>query len=159
MVQRRSHDNARVVRRNPGRRDNAPIRKRRPPSTVPDALFAVGAVFWTMALVFFASSYLSENVTAGDAGRLLARIFAGALFISGLFVVLLALALIRDDRIDPGEYVFPVCLGVIVGALEAWLFLLPAGEWLFLPLLLLVFALRPVRRATSRWLRPARTVR
>ncbi|MCK9520482.1 MAG: hypothetical protein M0R74_15880 [Dehalococcoidia bacterium] len=155
MGQRSRPQDARVTRPNPGRRDNAPIRKRKPSSGIPDVLFAFGAVAWTMAFVFFAASFFDEEVTAGDAGRVLARIFAAALFISGLFIILLGVALLRDDRGRLDHYVFPICLGMVVGALEAYLFLLPAGEWLFAPLLLLVFAVRPVRRLFGRWLRPS----
>ena len=135
----------RVTRRTTPRRDNAPIRKRKSPGTLPDLLFAIGAAGWSMAFVLFIASFMDDNVTAGDAGRLLARIFAGALFISGLFVILLGLSLMRSTELHLEDYIFPVSLGVVVGALEAWLFLLPAGQWLFLPMLLLVFALRPVR--------------
>lgn len=98
-----------------------------------------------MAFILFVASFLSENVTAGDAGRLLARIFAGALFISGLFVFLLGLSFVRGDSLRLEEYIIPICVGIVIGAIEAWLFLQPAGEWLWAPLLLLVFTLRPVR--------------
>lgn len=157
MAQRGRQHDVSASRRTTGRRDNAPIRKRKPSSSVPDVLFACGAVAWTMAFVFFVASFFDEEVTAGDAGRVLARIFAGALFLSGLFIILLGVALLRDDRSRLDHYVFPICLGMVVGALEAYLFLLPAGEWLFAPLLLLVFAIRPVRRLFGRWLRPAQT--
>lgn len=155
MVRETRQQNVRAARRNPGRRDNAPIRKRKPATGVPDVLFAFGAVAWTMAFIFFVASFFDDNVTAGDAGRVLARIFAGALFLAGLFVVLLGVALLREDRGRVDQYVFPICLGMAIGALEAYLFLLPAGEWLWAPLLLMVFALRPVRRILGRWLRPA----
>gem|GEM_PF-2654954 len=144
-----------MVRRNPGRRDNAPIRKPKPPSTIPDVLFACGAVAWTMAFIFFVASLFDPKVLSGDAGQVLARIFAGALFVSGLFIVLLGVALLGENRGNLERFVFPICLGMTVGALEAYLFLLPAGEWLWAPLLLLIFALRPVRRLFWRWSRPA----
>lgn len=143
------------MRRNAARRDNAPIRKRKPAPILPDLLFAAGATAWAMALIFVFASFLSDNVTAGDAGRMLARIFAGALFVSGLFVVLLGVALLRDDRGNINHYVVPMSIGTAAGALEAYLFLLPAGEWLWAPPLLLVLALRPIRSGFSRVLHPA----
>ncbi len=155
MVSKSRQHDARIVRRNPGRRDNAPVRKRKPPSTVPDVLFALGAVAWTMAFIFFVASLFDPEVTAGDAGQVLARIFAGALFVSGLFIILLGAALLGENRGSLDQYVIPVCLGMTVGALESYLFLLPAGEWLWAPPLLLIFALRPVRRLFGRWVRPA----
>jgi hypothetical protein len=141
-----------VRRRNAGgqRRENAPIRRRRPATTVPDVLFGIASMLWTMALVFLIASFANNNVTAGDAGRILARMFAGALIVAGLFVGALGFALLRDDRQQVDHYTIPIALGAIVGAAEAWLFLVPAGKWLPLPPILLLFTLRPLRHAISR---------
>ena len=137
-------------RPNAARRDNAPINKRRPATTVPDVLFAIAAMLLTMAAVFLFASFANSNVPAGDAGRYLARIFAGALVVSALFTGALGVALLRDDRQVVDHYTVPISLGVIAGALESYLFLLPAGQWLWAPLLLLVFAVRPLRRFVAR---------
>lgn len=154
MVQR-GQQPARVVRRPGARRNNAPIRRRKPAPILPDVLFAMGAMAWAMALIFAFASFLSDNVTAGDAGRMLARVFAAALFVSGLFVILLGVALLRDDRANIEHYVVPMSIGTAAGALEAYLFLLPAGEWLWAPPILLVLALRPVRSGFGRIVHPA----
>jgi hypothetical protein len=137
------------VTRRPGapRRNNAPIRPQRTPATtVPDLLFALAAAAWMMALIFLIASFLSADVTAGEAGRLLARLFAGALFMAGLFVALLGVGLLREERGDFDHYLVPIVVGIVIGALEATLFLIPAGILLWVPFLLLTFVLRPIRR-------------
>lgn len=150
MEQRRGPRPAVVRRPNAARRDNAPINKRRPATTVPDIMFAIAAALLTMAVVFLFASFANKDVTAGDAGRYLARIFAAALAVSGLFTAALGVALLRDDRQVADHYTIPISLGVIAGAAESYLFLLPAGNWLWAPLLLLVFAFRPLRRFVAR---------
>lgn len=104
-----------------------------------------------MAAVFVLSSYLDSNVTVGEAGKVLARMFAAMLAVTGLFAFLLALVLLRDERRRLDHYVVPIVVGCLIGALEASLFLWPADKLLFLPFLLLVFVLRPVRRRVARW--------
>lgn len=143
----------------PPRRDNAPVRKRRPATGVPDILFAFAATAWAMAATFLVASFLPGDATAGDAGRALARIFAAALFLSGLFVFLLGVGLLRDDRWQADHYRVPLVVGAVVGVLDAVLFLWPAGNLLFLPFVLIVFALRPVRRQLARWFQPGESGR
>ncbi|MGI8927768.1 MAG: hypothetical protein ACR2HN_14165 [Tepidiformaceae bacterium] len=126
------------------------MRRRRPATSIPDLLFAVAAAAWTMAVIFFAASFFDDNVTAGDAGRVLARIFAGSLFVSGLFLGLLGVGLLRDDVRQSDHYVVPLLLGAVIGALESVIFLLPAEELLIAPFALLIFAFRPVRRWVAR---------
>jgi hypothetical protein len=109
-----------------------------------------------MAVVFFAASFFNDDVTAGSAGSTLARLFAGSLAITSLFLFLLGYALLRDERSRADHFVFPMLLGIVIGALVAWLFLLPAANLLFAPFLLLVLLLRPVRRYVSRRLTPTR---
>lgn len=99
-----------------------------------------------MAMVFFAASFFDGDVTAGDAGRILARMFAAALLVAGLFMFLLALVLLRDDRDRAGHIVFPVAVGIAMGLLASLLFLELYFELLFLPFLLLIVVFRPVRR-------------
>ncbi len=141
-----------------GRRNNAPIRPRRPATTVPDLLFALTAAAWTMAVTFFIASFLSDEVTAGEAGRLLARLFALALFITGLFMGLLGFGLLRDERDQADHYTVPVAVGIIIGGIEAVMFLIPTGEFLWAPFVLLVFVFRPVRRHLSRMMNPGRSL-
>jgi len=132
------------------RRNNAPIKPPRPATTVPDVLFACASTCFTMAVIFLIASFFSDDVTSGSAGKVLARFFAGTLLVSGLFLFALGYGLLRDERSNVDHYSFPIALGIVVGGLESFLFLLPAGQFLLAPLLLLVLAFRPVRRRLGR---------
>ena len=137
------------------RRNNAPIRPRRAATSVPDVMFALAAAGWAMALLFFLASYVNEDVTVGEAGRVLARMFAGALAIASAFTFMLGLVLLRDERGEADHYIIPMVIGTLMGALASLLFLTLHFELLFLPFLLVIFVLRPVRRR----LFPRRTAR
>jgi hypothetical protein len=118
---------------------------------VPDLLFAFGMCLLVMAFVFFAASFTDEDLSSGDAGTDLARIFAGTLLISALCAFAMGTLLLRDDRNQLDHYVTPLIVGAIIGGLEATAFLNPAGPlWLLAPFLLFIFVLRPVRRTVSR---------
>ena len=132
------------------RRENAPIRRQRPATVVPDFLFAIAMTTWTMAVVFVVATFVSDDVTAGDAGKILARIFSAALAISGLLVFSLGVVLLRDERTQADHFTLPLMVGVTIGVLEAWLFLSAAGGWLVLPFVLLVVLIRPIRRVAGR---------
>lgn len=132
------------------RRDNAPIRKRRPATTVPDLLFALAAAAWTMSAIFVIASFIDQDTTAGEPGTWLARLFSAALTLSGIFGFLLGMILLRGELRQADHYVTPMLIGFIIGAIEALLFLWPADRFLLAPFLLLIFALRPVRRGISR---------
>jgi hypothetical protein len=132
------------------RRVAAPVRPRRPVSTVPDLLVAIAVMGWAMAALFAVASFSDDNVTAGEAGPILARLFAAALGTFATFVFVLALALLRDERGDWTHYGVPTVVGVVAGTLVAFLLLETAGAWIFAPLLLLLFALRPLRSAVAR---------
>lgn len=131
------------------RRNNAPVRPRQSASTTaPDLLFAIGMALLTMAVVFFIASFVHDDLSAGDAGTVLARVFAATLLLSALFLFILGILLLRSDRNRVDHYTFPLAVGAVVGGLESWLFLEPRGALtLVLPLLLLVLVFRPVRRA------------
>lgn len=131
------------------RRNNAPIRPRKPATSVPDVIFTLAFAGWTMALVFAVASFGNDAVTEGDAGKILARLFAGALALTSAFGFALGLLLLRDERRERDHYVVPAILGAIIGLLEALLFLWPAATFLFAPFLLLIFAFRGVRRRIS----------
>ena len=139
-----------TVRGNTVRRNNAPIRPRKPATSVPDLIFTLAFAGWTMALIFLASSFFDDDVTAGEAGKILARLFAGALALTSVFGFALGLLLLRNQRGQRDHYVVPAFLGVAIGVLEAFLFLWAAAAVLFAPFLLLIFAFRGVRRAISR---------
>lgn len=129
-----------------GRRNNAPIRPRPRPSSLPDLMFACAAVALTMAVVFFLASFVDNDVALGDAGRMLARLFAGTLLVSALFACLLGLVFARE-RGSPGQrYVFPLAVGIIAGGISASLFLQLQFLWMFLPFLLIILVIRPIRR-------------
>ena len=143
----------RAMRPDPPRRNNAPIRRRKPATSVPDLLFALAGAGWTMAILFLLASFADDTIAGEDAGRVLAQLFALALFIASIFAFLLGFSLLRDDRGRADHYVFPLILGVIIGVLEVGVFLLPASNFLFAPFILLIFAFRPVRRHVSRMVR------
>ena len=133
------------------RRNNAPVRPPRPATGVPDFLFACAAALGTMAVIFFVASLVHDDLSRGDAGTDITRIFAGTLLLSGLLLGLLGMLLLRDRAKRMDHVTVPVAIGVLAGALESWLFLDPRGAvLLLLPLLLLVFALRPVRKGLGR---------
>ncbi|MEP7215986.1 MAG: hypothetical protein ABI782_07005 [Anaerolineaceae bacterium] len=138
------------VRGKTARRNNAPIRPRKPATSVPDLIFTVAFTGWTMAVIFLASSFFDDDVTAGEAGQVLARLFAGALALTSALGFVLGLLLLRDQRGQRDHYVVPALLGITIGVLEAFLFLWAAAALLFAPFLLLIFAFRGVRRTISR---------
>ncbi len=109
-----------------------------------------------MAAVFLAASFTNANVTANDAGEVLARVFAGLLVLSGGFVALIGVLLLRDDRHRADHYITPSIVGMVVGAVDSLLFLWPIASFLWAPFALLVFSLRPVRRLISDMLQPTR---
>ena len=132
------------------RRNNAPVRPRRPATGVPDLLFAIATALATMAAVFAAASFLDEDLSNGDAGTDLARIFAGTLMLSAILLALMGFLLLRDERGRADHYRVPILIGLLVGGLEAAMFLDPRSPILLLaPLALLIFVLRPVRRAIA----------
>ena len=129
------------------KRNNAPVRPRRPATVVPDFMFALGAATLTMAAVFFAASFVHEDLSNGDAGTQLARIFAATLTLSSVFLFLLGMLLLRADRNKLEHYLLPLTIGLVIGLLESWMFLYPKSPILLLaPLFLLFLLLRPIRR-------------
>lgn len=144
------------ARRGVPRRNNAPVRPRKPATGVPDILFAVAATTWAMAAVFTVASVVDRDITSGAAGVALARMFAGALAVCGLFAFLLGLVLLRGDRGEADHYMTPMLLGLVMGGAEAALFLWHAGVLLLTPFILIVFVFRPVRRMVARTVSPGR---
>jgi hypothetical protein len=138
------------------RRNNAPVRSRRPATSVPDLLFALATVGWTMAFVFVVASFADDNVTVGEAGKVLARLFAGALAVASGFTFLLGLVLLRNDRHQPDHFLAPMGIGILTGLLASVLFLTLQFRLLFLPFLLLVLVVRPIRRRVFGGRRSAR---
>ncbi len=135
------------------RRNNAPIRPRRPATVVPDLLFAIAVAAWVMAGIFVVATFTHDSLSAGNAGTDLARLFAATLAIVGLCGFLIGVLLLRDERGSSDHYVFPMILGGVIGTVEALLFLRPAPALLFVPFLFLVLVFRPFRRALSGLLR------
>ena len=113
-------------------------------------LIAAAAATWCMAVFFLLASFLSENLTASEAGRTLERLFAAALGVAGLFLFGLAISVLGDDRNHADHYPAPLVIGAAAGAAESLLFVLPRPELLWAPPLLLLFASRPVRNAVAR---------
>ena len=135
------------------RRNNAPIRPRRPATVVPDLLFAVSIAAWVMAGIFFVATFTDDTLSAGNAGTDLARLFSGALVVAGACGFLIGVLLLRDERGNSDHYVFPIVIGAVIGVLEAILFLRPEPGLLFLPFLLLILVFRPFRRLVTGLLR------
>lgn len=138
------------------RRNNAPVRPRRPATSVPDVLFALATVGWTMAIVFVVASFTDDNITVGEAGKVLARLFAGALAVASGFTFLLGLVLLRNDRNQADHLLAPMAIGVLTGLLASMLFLTLQFRLLFLPFLLLLLVVRPIRRRVFGGRRSAR---
>lgn len=136
----------------PMRRNNAPIRPRKPATSVPDVIFTLAAAGATMAVIFFVASFTDGDITEGEAGKVLARLFAAALLITSGFAFLLGLLLLRDERSQRDHFVVPAFLGATIGVLEAVLFLIPAAGLLWAPFLLVILAFRGVRRRLARLL-------
>ena len=101
---------------------------------------------FVMSVAFFIASFTDDNLSNGDAGTQLARIFAGTLLMSAMFIFILGILLLRDERNRLDHFIVPLAVGALVGGLEAAMFLNPKSALLLLaPLLLLILALRPVR--------------
>ena len=129
-----------------GRHGGTLRRQRRPPTMIPDLLITLATAGMMMAAVFYAASFFSSDVTAESAGPVLARLFASTLVIASIFTFLLAYVLLRDERHQGEHFVFPVGLGIVIGGIDASLFLVRADGFLFAPFLLAIFAVGPVRR-------------
>lgn len=139
-----------MTARNP-RRNNAPVRPRRPATGVPDLVFAIAMAMATMGAIFYVATFVVDDLSTGDAGTQIARIFGGLLVLTAILTALIGILLLRGDRRQTDHYVVPVFVGAIIGGLEAAMFLNPGSALLLLaPLLLLFFVLRPVRRSISR---------
>jgi hypothetical protein len=124
---------------------NAPIRPRKPATTVPDFLIACAGTTFAMAAVLIAAT-LFGDVIEGGTGKALARAFAGCLLAASLLLMAMALLLLRDERGDGSHYWLPLFIGIVAGSAEAGFFLAGWGSVLWLPPLLLLLAFRPVRR-------------
>ena len=140
-----------------GRSQAAPRRRApitRPPARpwIPDPILAVAAATLTAAVVTVAGTFVGGDLVGGDAGRIWARIFAGALALAGVFLALIGLGLLGDEEIRRSDhYVVPLIAGMWAGALVAMLLLDGRiGPIVILPLLLLLLSLRPVRGGIGR---------
>lgn len=134
------------------RRNNAPVR---PPKigeggTIPDVLFCLASGAITLAVILLVTTFTNKNVAAGHVGSELARLFAAALIGAGIFIFLVGTLLLQGTTRQSSHYSTPILLGVIGGAIEAVLVIQPAGLWIAAPLVVLVLALRPVRRLFGR---------
>lgn len=134
------------------RRNNAPVRppRVRNGGTVPDVLFCLASGAITLAVILLVTTFTNSDVAAGNVGTELARLFAAALIAAGIFIFLVGVLLLQGTKPSTGHYSTPILLGVIGGAVEAVLVIEPAGMWIAVPLVVLIFALRPVRRLFGR---------
>lgn len=122
------------------------MRPVRPATTVPDFLVACAGATLAMAAVMAALSTVPGSVISDDTGRALARVFALMLAVAAGLFMAMALLLLRGERRRGDHYWTPLLVGAIAGVLEAWFFLAEWPALLWVPPLLLVFSLRPVRR-------------
>ncbi|GAB4328171.1 MAG: hypothetical protein Kow0010_11970 [Dehalococcoidia bacterium] len=131
------------------RRNNAPVRPRPRNRLAATGELFVAAAFgaWTMAAILLAASFTGGDLIPGEAGRALARIFAGLLFGTGVFTFLAGYSMLGDERGYSDHYVVPVIVGMGAGALEGMLVLSDAGNWLVAPFFMLLLALPLARRA------------
>ncbi len=139
----------------PPRRARAPLLqdeviRRRRPTFVPDLLFGLATILWTMAAVFIAVSFLASDVVSGEAGANLARAFSVMLAISGLLLAIIGILLLRDERTRADHFTVPVVVGFVAGALASALFLAERADLVWAPFTLLAFTLRPVRSLAAR---------
>lgn len=112
-----------------------------------DLFVAVAVGAWTMAAILLAATFAGGDMIPGEAGRALARIFAGLLAATGVFTFLAGFSMFGDERAQSAHYVVPIIVGMSAGALEGMVLLSDGGNWLAAPFALLIVALPPVRRA------------
>lgn len=139
-----------------GRRNNAPLRppKIREGGSIPDVLFCLASGAFVLAVILLVSTFTNDNVAAGHEGTQLAQLFSAALIAASVFLGLVGILLLHGKQSRANHYSTPILLGVIAGAIEAVLVIMPAGWWIAAPLAVLILALRPVRRLFARMLRP-----
>lgn len=126
------------------RRNNAPVNPPRQPSLVPEPLICIAIALGVMGVIFLSFSFLGI-FAEGDAGKTLARLFAGSLFLSGLLLFLLGFGLLADRRGDNRYYVVPTILGTLIGSAASALFVAGTGGYVLLPFAFSILALRPFR--------------
>jgi hypothetical protein len=123
---------------------------------VPDFLFALATIAWTMAVAFVTVSFTEGDAVAGEAGANLARAFAAMLAISGLLIGIIGVILLRDERTNANHFRAPVMIGIVAGALVAGIFLWGEGGCIWTPFVLLILVFRPVRSLLTRPFRRSR---
>jgi hypothetical protein len=134
------------------RRVNDPVRPRRRAAFIPDFLVACAAAALAMAGTLVLATFTGDTV-AGDTGRTLARAFAGFLAIAGVLLFMMAVLWLGEERSNGDHFWAPAFIGTVVGLAEGWMFLAGLDDWLWLPPIFLLLALRPLRRAGARLLR------
>jgi len=123
------------------------VRPRRPATGVPDLLFSFGSALLVMAVVIVLATFFDDTFSNDNAGTTIGRLFAGALTLTAVFAFLIGILLLRGDRAVVDHYVTPLAVGALVGVLVSWALLSAASPVvLAAPLVLFLFALRPVRR-------------
>jgi hypothetical protein len=152
-VQTQQTQRPRVIQKR--RRNNAPVRPYRRTSTASDVVLALGVCTLTMGIVFVLVSYLDHSAKAEAE---IARLFGVALLLTGLFLAALSFGLSPADRTDFVPYVYPTLVGLIIGGIEASLFLAPVILAMPVPFLLLIVLVDPVRRRVERMATPGRRV-
>ena len=131
-------------------RHNAPASPGREPTVVSGVLLTLGSAAWVMGGAFFVASFGDNNVTADDAGRQLAQLFAATLLLAGTFTFMLGVGLLHGERGKANRYIVPLAVGAAVGTLETVLFFAAAGVLLLAPYALIVLVFHPLRHLPTR---------
>lgn len=137
------------------RRNNAPVRPYRHASTGSDVVLALAFCALTMGIVFLSVSFFDHSARAEAE---LARLFALSLVLTGLFLLAISFGLSPASRTDLAPCVYPALVGVVIGGLDAILFLAPVILAIPLPFLLLIVLIDPIRRRLERMATPGRRV-
>lgn len=141
-----------MTSRRPGirRRNNAPIRPHREPSSAPDIVFTLAAAAAVMAGIFAAASFLMPDLSRGDAGTDLARVFAAFLALAAVCLGAAGVLLSAGSNDRASHVIAPSVIGAAIGVSESLILLRPAPALIPVPFILLLFALRPIRRSLAR---------
>jgi hypothetical protein len=100
-----------------------------------------------MAVTVGLYAALGDEIPLGGPGRQLLLSFSAALVFAGLLLAGLGITLLHDARHRGESYLVPFAGGLVMGGLEAvFLVELVGGLVWLLPFLLVIPALRPVRR-------------
>lgn len=103
-----------------------------------------------MAGIFAAASFLMPDLSRGDAGTDLARVFAAFLALAAVCLGAAGVLLSAGSNDRASHVIAPSGIGAAIGVAESLILLRPAPALIAVPFILLLFALRPIRRSLAR---------